>query len=110
MSGQRMEITKEALKLFIKSLPVGCTFAILGFGSTSEFIQPALPNSSQMESDVVWRYDDKSLPTILYKISKLQADFGGTNILSPLILATDLEIGDKKRIIFLLTDGEVDDK
>jgi len=33
MSGSRMEITKEALKLFIQSLPVGSTFAIIGFGS-----------------------------------------------------------------------------
>jgi len=33
-----MDITKEAMKLFIQSLPVGCTFAILGFGSTSEFV------------------------------------------------------------------------
>jgi hypothetical protein len=38
MSGRRMEITKEALKLFIQSLPVGCTFAILGFGTASEFV------------------------------------------------------------------------
>jgi Mg-chelatase subunit ChlD len=38
MSGKRMEITKEALKLFIQSLPVGCFFAILGFGSQSEFV------------------------------------------------------------------------
>jgi hypothetical protein len=38
MSGQRMEITKEALTLFIKSLPVGSTFAILGFGSESHFV------------------------------------------------------------------------
>ena len=35
MSGRRMEITKEALKLFIQSLPIGCTFAILGFGTES---------------------------------------------------------------------------
>lgn len=38
MSGRRMELTKEALKLFIQSLPVGCTFAILGFGTASEFV------------------------------------------------------------------------
>ena len=37
MSGSRMNITKEALNLFLQSLPVGCSFAILGFGSTSAF-------------------------------------------------------------------------
>ena len=38
MGGRRIEITKEALKLFIKSLPVGSKFAILGFGSQSSFV------------------------------------------------------------------------
>jgi Mg-chelatase subunit ChlD len=38
MEGRRIEITKEALKLFIKSLPVGSKFAILGFGSQSSFV------------------------------------------------------------------------
>lgn len=33
-----MEITKEALKLFIQSLPVESTFAIIGFGTQSEFV------------------------------------------------------------------------
>jgi Mg-chelatase subunit ChlD len=35
MKGERMEITKDALKLFIQSLPVGSQFAILSFGSES---------------------------------------------------------------------------
>jgi Mg-chelatase subunit ChlD len=33
--GERMEITKDALKLFIQSLPVGSQFAILSFGYES---------------------------------------------------------------------------
>ena len=33
MSGRRIEITKEAMKLFIQSLPVGCQFAINLFGT-----------------------------------------------------------------------------
>lgn len=33
--GERMEMTKEALKLFIQSLPVGSQFAILSFGDES---------------------------------------------------------------------------
>jgi len=28
-----MEMTKEALKLFIKSLPAGCMFEIISFGT-----------------------------------------------------------------------------
>jgi Mg-chelatase subunit ChlD len=35
MGVKRMEITKDALKLFIQSLPVGSQFAILSFGTKS---------------------------------------------------------------------------
>ena len=38
MMGDRIETTKTALKLFIQSLPVGSTFAILGFGSESYWV------------------------------------------------------------------------
>lgn len=34
-----MEITKEALQLFIQSLPVDSKFAIISFGSRSNFLQ-----------------------------------------------------------------------
>lgn len=37
MGGQRIAITREALAIFLKSLPVGCNFSILSFGSTSSF-------------------------------------------------------------------------
>jgi hypothetical protein len=37
MSGGRMELTRQALTLFIKSLPVGSNFSILGFGSEAVF-------------------------------------------------------------------------
>jgi uncharacterized protein with von Willebrand factor type A (vWA) domain len=50
------------------------------------------------------------MPKILSEISMLQANFGGTNILDPLKRATELDIGNRKRRIFLLTDGEVDNK
>ena len=37
MHGSRIETTKVALKLFIQSLPVGSSFAILGFGTDSQW-------------------------------------------------------------------------
>jgi hypothetical protein len=33
MGGKKMDMTKEALKLFIQSLPTGCMFEIIGFGT-----------------------------------------------------------------------------
>jgi hypothetical protein len=33
MGGQKMEMTKEALKLFIQSLPAGSKFEIISFGN-----------------------------------------------------------------------------
>lgn len=57
MSGSRMDLTKEALKLFIQSLPLGCSFAILGFGDTSKALFE-VPNwdtgCKDPISDVIW--------------------------------------------------------
>lgn len=33
MDGIRMELTREALNLFVQSLPIGCTFSIISFGT-----------------------------------------------------------------------------
>ena len=47
---------------------------------------------------------------VLNLIETIDADFGGTNILEPLLAATLIDVGNRNRRIFLLTDGEVDDK
>jgi uncharacterized protein with von Willebrand factor type A (vWA) domain len=40
MSGTRMKMAKEALILFLKSLPQQCYFNIISFGSTYESMFP----------------------------------------------------------------------
>ena len=41
MGGKRIEVTKEAMKLFMRSLPSGCKFQVLSFGS--KYTSMALP-------------------------------------------------------------------
>lgn len=53
MAGSRINTTKEALKLFIQSLPFGCKFALLRFGSTSQYIL----NDDQGK---VWDYNNET--------------------------------------------------
>ena len=38
MSGSKMETTKEALLLFLKSLPTGSRFEIINFGTEFDFM------------------------------------------------------------------------
>ena len=39
MQGNRIKKAKEALTFFIRSLPVGCKFSIISFGSNHEFLE-----------------------------------------------------------------------
>ena len=111
MSGSRMDLTKEALKLFIQSLPVGCSFAILGFGDKALFEVPNTDKGwSEPVPDAIWQYNEKTRESILKNISSFQANYGGTDILTPLQKAFSLQAGDMKKRVFMLTDGEDDQK
>ena len=76
MSGSRMEITKQALTLFIQSLPVESSFALLNFGSEACF--------EKNGSKDIWQYYEESREQIISRISGFKADYGGTDILKPL--------------------------
>ena len=94
MSGRRMEITKEAMKLFMQSLPPRSSYAIISFGSSFSI-------------SGVHEYSTINLQDAIYQISDMRADMGGTEIYEPVAAAlTKLQTTSKKRI-FLLTDGSV---
>jgi len=103
MSGDPMKVVIESMLIFIQSLPKDSYFQIIGFGSDFEKY-----NKSPVE------YNNKNIKEIVKKIKELQADKGGTNIISPL----DDIFNNKKEYekiklsknIILLTDGEVENK
>ncbi|KAM3939790.1 von Willebrand factor A domain-containing protein 5A-like isoform 2-T2 [Leptodactylus fuscus] len=94
---QRIDSAKETLVLLLKSLPLGCYFNIFGFGSHFE--------SFFTESK---EYTQQSMEEAIKKVKEMKADFGGTEILRPLLKIYDTaERPDHPRQVFLFTDGEV---
>ncbi len=47
-----MEVTKDALKLFLKSLPFGCKFDIISFGSDFQYLQNPKPLEESDDEDL----------------------------------------------------------
>ena len=103
MNGDSIEIASKALLLFLQSLPAGSYYQIIGFGS--EF---------KKYDEIPKVYNENNIKKSKEIINKLKADLGGTNIYNPL---NDIYNSDKiyekinlPKIIFLLTDGEIDNK
>ena len=97
MRGSYIKSARETLVLFLKSLPEGNYFNILGFGSsyTSLFPNPV-------------PYDEKHLEVAIKHAEGMHADLGGTELLQPLqhIFKTKPRSG-YARQVFVLTDGSV---
>ena len=97
MSGGYIKSASETLVLFLKSIPPGCHFNIIGFGS---HYQSLFPKSVP--------YDQKNLDTAVRHAETLQADLGGTELLSPLRHIFGLpSLSGLPRQVFVLTDGSV---
>lgn len=73
MYGSTIRLAVEALKLFLYSLPSGCKFNIVSFGSDFEF----------MFNQGV-EYNDENLNKAVNLICKFDANMGGTEILQPI--------------------------
>ncbi|KAK4034553.1 von Willebrand factor type A domain-containing protein [Parachaetomium inaequale] len=100
MQGYKNENLKTALQLFLKSLPVGVKFNICSFGSHHEFLF----------KDGSRTYDESSLQMASSYVDGFAADFGGTNIYSPMEDAIKKRYADMDLEVFLLTDGEIWDQ
>jgi uncharacterized protein with von Willebrand factor type A (vWA) domain len=106
MDGEKIEMTKKALRLFLESLPVGSKFDIVSFGTNYRALSQDFPYSY---SAYALDYNEKNLKQAKSMLDRFGADFGGTEILKPLKFSIDNYNyeGFKKRIFFL-TDGSVD--
>ncbi|XP_066231375.1 von Willebrand factor A domain-containing protein 5B1 [Saccopteryx leptura] len=97
MSGTNMHSVKDAVLVALKSLMPVCLFNVIGFGSTFKTLFP----SSQT-------YNEETLAVACDNVQRMQADMGGTNILSPLkwVIRQPVHRG-HPRLLFVITDGTV---
>jgi len=91
---------KRALQIFLKSLPASpqVYFNICSFGSSHDFL---FKNAKSR------KYDSKTLAQAETYVSTVAADYGGTEILPPLLDCMKNRRNDCQTTIILLTDGEV---
>ena len=98
MSGGFINSARETLILFLKSLPEGCNFNIIGFGSRYE----------KLFSAVSVPYTQESLDKATRHAREMQANLGGTELLQPLeYIFREKSTSGLPRQIFVLTDGAV---
>ena len=102
MEGHSMEVASKALILFLQSLPAGSYYQLIGFGSDYE-----------KYDKIPKEYTQQNIKESIKFIEKLEANKGCTDIYSPLKSIYDSNDYDNINLpknIFLLTDGEIDDK
>lgn len=106
MEGKRIDMAKEAMLLFLQSLPTQCFFEIISFGTSYDLLNAGV-SGGQI-------YSHQNLERAKKAVQAMSANMGGTEILQPMHAA--IQIGDSqkwvvgrnfKTRIFLLTDGDV---
>ena len=103
MSGSSIKVASKALLLFLQSLPAGSYYQIIGFGS-----------KYKKYDETPKEYNSENIKNSIKLVESLKADLGGTNIYDPLNdVYNSYKIHDNIKLprnIFLLTDGDIDDK
>ncbi|KAK2808681.1 hypothetical protein FQN50_004546 [Emmonsiellopsis sp. PD_5] len=97
--GGKIKTLQDALRVFLKSLPVGIKFNICSFGSSHSFMW----KKSQ-------KYDATSLEKALAYVDTVDADFGGTEMYAPVEATVKNRLKDLDLEVLLLTDGEIWDQ
>jgi von Willebrand factor type A domain/Vault protein inter-alpha-trypsin domain len=94
--GGKISILVSALKIFLKSLPVGVKFNICSFGSHYDFLWP--------KSKI---YDQSSLSAALAHVGSFDANYGGTEMLAAVKETVKNRYKDMHLEIVIVTDGEI---
>ena len=96
MNGVRIKQAKLCLDLFIRSLPIGCYFNVIRFGSNYKTL---FKTSTE--------YNKKTFSKAVKYANAIEADLGGTELFEVLhFVLKSRPVRGKKRQIFVLTDGE----
>jgi hypothetical protein len=90
---------KSALRVFLKSLPVGICFNICSFGTHYSFMWP----TSQV-------YDASSLNQALEFVDTVCGDMGGTEMKRAVVATVENRLNFKDLDILILTDGQIFDQ
>lgn len=99
MQGERNQALVAALKIFLKSLPLGVRFNICAFGSRFQFLWPkSVP------------YSEDNFDTAVEFVNTFDASYGGTELLEPIRQTFERQLKDLSLEIMLLTDGQIRDE
>ncbi|CAF1176934.1 unnamed protein product [Rotaria sordida] len=97
-SENKIGLARQAMILFLKSLPVHCHFNIIQFGS----------NYQTLFNEITAVYNEENARKAEQLINQMQANMGGTELLKPFEwLQQHSPKQGRARQIFLLTDGEI---
>jgi Vault protein inter-alpha-trypsin domain/von Willebrand factor type A domain len=92
----KIETLVSAMKIFLKSLPVGVKFNICSFGSQFDFLFPKSKT-----------YDQTSMKEALNHLDTFSANYGGTEMLRPIKATVTNRFKDMPLEVMLITDGEI---
>lgn len=94
--GDKITTLQSALKIFLKSLPLGICFNICSFGNCHSFLW----STSKV-------YDQSSLQQALLYVDHIYADMGATNMQPAVKAVVNNRLKNKDLEVLLLTDGAI---
>lgn len=103
MGSQKMQCAIDALVIFIQSLPKGCRFDVVSFGTSHTYLSSEFNSTAGNGIE----YNDSNKQTAISKIRCFNSNFGGTNIYNPMQAYNDVDHQNFDWKFFLLSDGSV---